>query len=63
MQIYNKVTKKFLNLVFEKYADVKLSDKGDLFNWLMINEDTEVLRKLGKFVQTCFKIRFKLVGK
>ena len=36
--------------MFEKYPNVKLLDKRDLFNCLMINEDIKVLRKLGKYV-------------
>ena len=42
-RIYNEVRKKFLDFVFEKYPNVKLLDTRNLFNWLMINEDIEVL--------------------
>ena len=41
-KIFNEVRKKFSDFVFEKYPNVKLLDKGDLFNWLMIDEDIEV---------------------
>ena len=42
-KIYNEVRKRFQRFVFGRYPNVKSLDKRDLFNWLMIGEDIEVL--------------------
>ena len=47
--------------MIDKSQNVKLLDKANLFNWLMITEDTQILSELGKFVHSCFKVRFKFI--
>ena len=59
--IYTEIRKKFLNFVIDKSQNVKLLDKANLFNWLMITEDTQILSELGKFVHSCFKVRSKFI--
>ena len=56
-----KSGKKFLNFVIDKSQNVKLLDKANLFNWLMITEDTQILSEHGKFVHSCFKVRSKFI--
>ena len=38
-KIYNEFRKKVLDFVFEKFSNVKLLDKGDLFNWQKVCAD------------------------
>ena len=59
--IYTEIRKKFLNFVIDKSQNVKLLDKANLFNWLMITEDTQILSELRKFVHSCFKVRSKFI--
>ena len=57
--LFDKERKQFLNKIYTKNKNVQHLSENNLFNWLMICEDSAVFNELAEFVFKCTEIRQK----
>lgn len=57
--LFDKERKQFLNKIYTKNKNVQHLFENNLFNWLMICEDSAVFNELAEFVFKCTEIRQK----